>query len=170
MQIQVNSDKNIKVDERVASFVRNEADRALSPFKRRLTRVEFHLSDVNSHKFAALDKRCKVEARPAGRKPLGVTMTAGTVRSAVQGSLAKLQSALEKYFGRLTRTSRGPKVTAALKRSAATAAQPAKRAAARKKTAAAKSGSTAAASTARAPKKKMIYQARRKSWPMRQAA
>jgi len=161
LKIQVNSDKNIKVDDRVSSFVRREANHALERFKSKLTRVEFYLSDVNSHKFAALDKRCKVEARPAGRKPLGVTMTAGTVRSAVQGSLTKLQNALEKHFGRLTRTSRGPKAVAAVKVSAISAAQPAKRAAAKK---------TAAASAGRGPKKKMIYQARRKSWPMRQAA
>lgn len=167
MKIQVNSDKNIKVDDRVVSFVRQKADHALKRFARKLTRVEFHLSDVNSHKFGPQDKRCMIEARPAGRRPLGVTTTAGTIRSAVHGSLSKLQNALEKYFGRL---GQGAKTAARpLTRSAAASAPPSKRVAS-KKTAASKVGSLRAISSGLEPKKKAIYQARRKSWPMRRAA
>ena len=164
MKIQVNSDKNIKLDDRVVSFVRQKADHALKQFARKLTRVEFHLSDVNSHKFGPQDKRCIIEARPAGRRPLGVTATAGTIRSAVHSSLSKLQNALEKYFGRLGQTAARP-----LTRSAAASAPPSKRVAS-KKTAASKVGSLRAVSSGLEPKKKAIYQARRKSWPMRRAA
>jgi hypothetical protein len=101
VQIQVKSDKNIKVDDRVVAFVQAEADHALGRYGRRLTRVEFHLSDVNSHKSGTLDKHCVVEARPAGHQPVVVKTAATTVRSAVHASLAKLQSALEKSIGRL---------------------------------------------------------------------
>ena len=100
MQIQVNSDKNIRMDARLVSFVQGESERALERYQGRLMRLEVHLSDVNSHKFGPEDKRCRIEARPARRQPVVVTMTAGNVRAAVQGSLAKLQNALEKYFGR----------------------------------------------------------------------
>src|SRR5581483_9694663 len=100
LQVFVNSDKNINVDDRVITFVREKAEQALERFKNRLTRVEVHLSDVNSHKFAAIDKRCMIEARPAGRQPVAVTMIAANVKSALRGSLSKLQSALEKYFAR----------------------------------------------------------------------
>lgn len=103
MQIQVNSDKNIRMDVRLMEYVEAEARRSLGKYERRLTRLEFHLSDVNSHKFGPLDKRCRIEARPARRQPVGVTMTAESVRSAVQGALAKMQNALEKYFGRASR-------------------------------------------------------------------
>jgi hypothetical protein len=167
LKIQVNSDKNIRVDTRVISFVRDEADQALKGFKSKLTRVEFHLSDVNSHKFGPQDKRCMIEARPAGRRPLGVSATAGTIRSAVHGSLSKLQSALEKYFGRLghgARTAARPHT-----RAATAGATPSKRVASRKTTAS-KVGSPRAISSGLEPKKKAIYQARRKSWPMRRAA
>jgi hypothetical protein len=100
VRIQINSDKNIRVDERVISFVTGKADQVLGRYEDKLTRVDFHLSDANSHKSGALDKRCVVEARPAGHQPVVVKVAAANVRSAVTGSLAKLRSALEKYFGR----------------------------------------------------------------------
>jgi sigma 54 modulation/S30EA-like ribosomal protein len=106
VQIFVNSDARIRVDDRVISFVQDEADRALGRHKDRLTRVDFHLSDVNSHKFGLLDKRCVLEAHPAGRQPLVVTVDAPNVRSAVHGAVAKLQTALERFFGRTSRRSR----------------------------------------------------------------
>jgi len=106
MQIYVNSDNNIRVDTRVVSFVRTEAERALKPYTDKLTRVQVHLSDVNSHKFGTQDKRCVVEARPAGSQPLVVTAAAANVRSAVQGSLSKMQVALERHFERTGKGSR----------------------------------------------------------------
>jgi ribosome-associated translation inhibitor RaiA len=169
LKLQVNSDKNIKVDDRVVKFVRNKADQALKPFKTKLTRVEFHLSDVNSHKFGAQDKRCMIEARAAGRRPLGVTATAGTVRAAIHGSLSKLQSALEKYFGRLATSSKKAKTAAFLTRRATVAAGSAKRVAS-KKTTGSKRVAPRTVNAVSEPKKKAIYQARRKSWPMRRAA
>jgi ribosome-associated translation inhibitor RaiA len=122
MKIQVNSDKNIRTDVRLTEYVEEEARRSLTKYERRLTRVEFHLSDVNSHKFGPQDKRCRIEARPARRQPVGVTMTAGSVRSAIQGALAKLENALEKYFGRTSRETqarRTKKSAPPLKRAAA---------------------------------------------------
>jgi hypothetical protein len=100
LQIYVNGDKNVRVDDRVISFVQGEADRALGRYKDRLTRVDFHLSDVNSHKFGLLDKRCLVEARPAGHQPVAVTLVASNVRAAINGSLSKLQTALERCLAR----------------------------------------------------------------------
>jgi hypothetical protein len=46
----VRSDKNVTVDTRVIQFVR-EVNRFLKRFGSRLTRVEVHLSNVNSRKF-----------------------------------------------------------------------------------------------------------------------
>ena len=100
MRIQINSDKNIGVDTRVTHFVEGEANRVLKRFAGKLTRVEFHLSDVNAHKFGTHDKRCLVEARPAGHRPLTVSNAAATVPAAVGGVLIKLRSALQALFGR----------------------------------------------------------------------
>jgi hypothetical protein len=101
MRIQINSDKNIAVDTRVIQFVRGEVNRMLKRFATKLTRVEVHLSDVNSRKFGTNDKRCLIEARPARYRSLSATNRAQTVRLAVGGALTKLRSGLETFYGRL---------------------------------------------------------------------
>ena len=159
MKVQVNSDKNISVDARVMQFVRGQVNRTLGRFKGKLTRVEVHLSDVNSHKFGKHDKRCAVEARAVGRRPVAATMAAPRVDAAVRGSLSKLQRVLDTSFARTIRTSDGATRTrrrptalaTARKKTATVAARPARKSAAKK--------------TAARRKKTSIYQARRKSWP-----
>src|SRR5262249_2071857 len=98
---QINSDKNIAVDTRVIQFARGEVNRVLKRFAGRLTRVEVHLSDVNSRKFGVNDKRCLIEARPARHRPLSAANRASTVRQAIGGALIKLRAGLEPFFGRL---------------------------------------------------------------------
>jgi hypothetical protein len=165
LKIQVNSDKNISTDARLIDFVRGEAQRALGRYKSRLTRVEFHLSDVNSHKFGRQDKRCLVEVRPADRKPLAVTMAAATVDAAVRGSLSKLQSALETIFGRLSSTRRRVSQAASPRVLIPDAGTKRIKREAPKKTVAKKPVRKETATTGREPKKKGIHLARRKSWP-----
>src|SRR5215469_9428048 len=82
-------------------FTREQTNRALARFQDKLTRLEFHLSDVNAGKFGTHDKRCMAEARPARHKPLTVTAAASTPEAAVRGSLSKLRSKLDTFFGRL---------------------------------------------------------------------
>src|SRR6516165_2063579 len=101
VRIQINSDKNIAVDARVKEFVRGEVNRFLRKFGSKLTRVEVHLSDVNSRKFGINDKRCLIEVRPARHRPLTATNRAQTVRQAVGGALTKLRTGLETFYGRL---------------------------------------------------------------------
>jgi hypothetical protein len=171
VRIQINSDKNIGVDTRVVHFVEGEANRVLKRFAGKLTRVEFHLSDVNAHKFGTHDKRCLVEARPAGHRPLTVSNAAATVPAAVGGVLIKLRSALQALFGR-TGERRRQDAPAPI-RKARPVAEP-ERSAGNKKVAAA--GAAAAAQTGdgekavgseRGPKKKRIHRARREAWPRR---
>ena len=87
MQIQVNSDKNIALDAAVIHWIGIKAERSLKRFSRRLTRVEVHLSDVNSRKFGTHDKRCLIEARPAGHRAVTARHSAATVNLAVGGAL-----------------------------------------------------------------------------------
>ena len=101
MRIQINSDKNVAVDTRVIQFARGEVNRLLKKFGSKLTRVEVHLSDVNSRKSGINDKRCLIEARPARHRPLTATNRAQTVRQALGGALTKLRSGLETFYGRL---------------------------------------------------------------------
>lgn len=48
MQIQINSDRHIQADERLAEFVRDTLRAKLSRFADHITRIEVHLSDENS--------------------------------------------------------------------------------------------------------------------------
>ena len=62
--IQVNSDKNIAVDTRLTDFHRRRSQPRAETVCGKITRVEIHLSDVNSQKFGTDDKRCRIEGRP----------------------------------------------------------------------------------------------------------
>jgi hypothetical protein len=188
VRIQINSDKSIAVDTRVIHFVGTEVNRALGRFGGKLTRVEVHLSDVNSHKFGTHDKRCLIEARPARHRPRTATHSAATVRQAVAGALSKLRTSLQTFFGRLEKRGedtvtdkrrrpavgrrRAPAASHASSPSvtadgAGRVTRPQHRRSGKSSVAAKKSGSHEGTGHARGPKKKAIYQARRKSWPAR---
>ena len=71
MQIQINTDHNIEGDEKLAQEVETAVRDVLGHFSSQLTRVEVHLSDENSdQKSGTEDKRCLLEAQPAGHQPL----------------------------------------------------------------------------------------------------
>lgn len=167
MKIQVNSDKTINVDARLTSFVEVEASRLLSRFSARLTRVEVHLSDVDNKKTSQPDKRCLIEVRPAGERPMTATAIATTTEFAVGEALKKLQRSLTTFFGRKGRPAVDVSAPVSTPKRKAPATKPAPGS---KQVASAKSakGKKAAAKkpaklNPRGPKKKGIYQARRKS-------
>jgi hypothetical protein len=118
MKTQINSDRSIKVSAGLVRFVGTEVDRTLDRFAARVTRLELHLSDVNSHRGGDSDKQCLVEARPAGLRPVSVTATAASVDVAVVRALKKMRRSLTTVFGRVGR-SRGRAGSVAKKRTAA---------------------------------------------------
>src|ERR1019366_1740225 len=101
MQIQINTDHNIKGREALATQVRGVVESALSHISEHITRVEVHLSDDSSHKSSQNDKRCMMEARLEGRQPIAVTHQAATVDQAVDGAANKLARLIESTLGRL---------------------------------------------------------------------
>jgi ribosome-associated translation inhibitor RaiA len=101
MHIQVNTDSHIHGHDALAQTIEDMVRDTLDRFSDRITRVEIHLSDVNSHKSGDDDIRCMIEARPAGHRPLATSHHAGIVDDAVQGAVEKLERALESTFGRL---------------------------------------------------------------------
>ena len=180
MKIQANSDNTIQVDATLTRFVEDEASRLLDRFAKKLTRVEVHLSDINNTRTGQADKRCLVEARPAGDRPVTADAIAATTESSVTEALKKMQRLLTTLFGKkgrpATETSAPasePKAKAAPKKSAAkksatkkTAQKTAARKTAARKTAAKKAAAKKSTKLSpRGPKKKGVYQARRKSWP-----
>lgn len=189
MQIQVHSDTTVTVDASLTGFVKSETQRILSTLAAKVTRVEVHLSDVNGRKAGPADKRCVVEARPAGARPLSTSATAKKLEAAIGQALRKMQRALRSFFGRHGRASTGSAAPSPRRKKAAAASAPApaaegvtaratgrtkatpKVAAAAKRArpaAKAKPASAAApVAEGRGPKKTPIFQARRKAWPGR---
>lgn len=101
MQIQVNTDDNVEGREALAARVEAEIAHTLDRFGDQITRVEVHLSDEDSDKSGSNDKRCLMEARLAGRQPVAVTNTAGSLDEACSGAAEKLKRSLESTLGRL---------------------------------------------------------------------
>lgn len=102
MLIKVNTDNNINGHERLEDYVTEQLQHALKKFDERITRLEVHLGDENSTKFGTKDKRCMIEARPAGLKPVAIEHHADTIEKAISGASDKIKSVLEHTFGKLS--------------------------------------------------------------------
>lgn len=101
MQIQFNTDKNVTGNEELIASSTALISEELSRFNRQITRVEVHFSDEDGNKDGFNDKRCMVEVRLAGMKPIAVSDYANTYEQAIFGALNKLKTSLEKITGRL---------------------------------------------------------------------
>ncbi len=75
-------------------------DAALARFTDRITRVEVHLRDDKQKRRGPDDKRCTMEVRPAGDKPLAVEARAGDIYVAATECAEKLQRAVTRRFER----------------------------------------------------------------------
>ena len=100
MQIQINTDHNIKGHETFVAKLNSSIMNALSRLSEHITRLEVHISDENGDKPGPNDKRCMMEARLEGRKPIAVTDQAATLDQAVDGATRKLISMVENIIGR----------------------------------------------------------------------
>ena len=101
MQIQFNTDESVVGDEALARHAEEIVQRALGRFADKVTRVEIHLSDVNSQKAGENDKRCLMEARLTNRQPVAVTEQAATLHQAIDGAAQKLKRSLDSTLGKL---------------------------------------------------------------------
>mgnify|MGYP006172692853 CR=1 FL=1 len=86
-------------------------DDALARVSSRLTRVEVHLADENAGKGGADDKRCMIEARPAGQSPVAVTNHAATLEEAPDDPQANL--AAGRYLIRVSSPTNDPVIIGA---------------------------------------------------------
>lgn len=101
MKIQLNMDSNITGSEELRTSLTSLISDELSRFDDHITRLEVHLSDENGNKSGQNDKRCLIEARLEGMKPIAVTNHADTNEQAVTGAVDKLKSSLTTIQGRL---------------------------------------------------------------------
>ena len=101
MQIQFNTDESVDGREALARHAEEVVQRVLGRFRDKVTRVEIHLSDVNSQKAGEDDKRCLMEARVTSRQPVAVTDQAATLHQAIDGAAQKLKRSLDSTLGKL---------------------------------------------------------------------
>ena len=102
MTIQINSDKNLTLHKEFREQLNSLISEELSRFSDHITRLEVHLSDENGQKEALNDKRCMIEARLEGMKPIAVTNFADNHEQAVEGAVDKLKTTLDSKIGRLS--------------------------------------------------------------------
>ena len=100
MNIQINTDHNIKGNKTLITKFSSTIKNALSRMSDHITSVQVHLSDEDGKKKGNNDKRCMVEARLEGRQPIVVTDSAATLNQALDGAIDKLLSMVESIHGR----------------------------------------------------------------------
>lgn len=100
MQIQIHLDRNSHGDSEQNEQITSIVTHSLNRFSEHLTRVDVFVHDENSHKDRGDDKKCVLEARPAGRTPVAVTHLAGTVIEAVNAAAEKMESMLDRTYGK----------------------------------------------------------------------
>jgi ribosomal subunit interface protein len=99
MHVQINFSDVAKSDALV-DRVHKELDRKLKRFGERITRVEVHLRDDSGHHRGGVDKRCTLEARPAGGQPVAVESESDDLYTAIKEAAEKLERALARRLER----------------------------------------------------------------------
>jgi len=87
--------------EKLETFVNEQVSHAIRHHADDLTRVEVHLHDDNGEKAGANDKRCVIEARPAGGQPLIVDGTGEDELKTVASVAKKLERVVRNHFDKL---------------------------------------------------------------------
>lgn len=102
MQVQVSTDNHVEGGAELTRHVETVVESALGRFNDWVTRVEVQLSDQNStSKAHGNDKRCVMEARPAGLQPVTASHQGATLDQALKGCAKKLTRLLNDTAGRL---------------------------------------------------------------------
>jgi ribosome-associated translation inhibitor RaiA len=96
MQIQVNTDHNVKGGALLITYVKDLLNDSLNSFKDEVTRVEVYISDENSHKGGDDDLRCTMEARLRGLKPIAVTYYDENIDLAIAGAADRITRSVRK--------------------------------------------------------------------------
>jgi len=95
MQILLHSDSNTDGGHLMAEHLQKVVKDAMARFSERVTRVEAHLSDVNSQaKSSDGDIHCTLEARLVGLDAIVVKENAGNAHQAIEGAVRKLKRAV----------------------------------------------------------------------------
>jgi len=96
MQIQVNTDHNVKGGDLLRKHVENQLNDSLNSFKDEVTRAEVHIADENSHKGGDDDLRCTIEVRLRGLQPIAVRHNAENIDLAIAGAVDRVTRSVRK--------------------------------------------------------------------------
>lgn len=102
MKVHVHTDRNLVIDAEIEARLAATTAAALASFGPRIIRVDLHLTDQSAGRKTGAHVRCRAEARPSGLSPVTVSFDAGDVKTALDGAVAALVSALDHTFTRLT--------------------------------------------------------------------
>mgnify|MGYP001627452529 CR=1 FL=1 len=111
MQIQVNAGEGISGSEALERWANEHLQSSLARFSEDLTRIEVQLTDENSGKGGADDKRCLLEARPTGMDPIVAEHRAENLDMAVRGATQRLVTVLDRTLGKHDRKDRRDRET-----------------------------------------------------------
>ncbi len=100
MNIHINTGHNIKSNKTLIAKFSSMIESSLSRMSDHITNVEIHLKDEDGNKNGKNDKRCMIEARLEGRKPIVVTDHDSTLNQALEGAIDKLINMIESIHGR----------------------------------------------------------------------
>ena len=96
MHILLHSDPNTDGSHLMADHLQKVVQHAMARYDERVTRVEAHLSDVNSQaKSGNGDIHCTLEARLVGLDTIVVKDHASNAHQAIEGAVRKLKRAVE---------------------------------------------------------------------------
>ena len=100
MLVQINFG-DVQHSDAIATWVEERVNAQLGHLTEKLTRVEVHLRDDNSaSKSSHNDKRCVMEARIAGRRPLAVDHSGDEMYKVIDETAGKLSRAVKKVAER----------------------------------------------------------------------
>ena len=104
MKVQVNTSNDIDNKESLERWASDYLNEHLARFDQDITSIEVQMTDENhAAKGGGVDKRCMLEARVNGIKPIAVTNFAANQDLAFRGAAEKLAHALDHAFGKLDR-------------------------------------------------------------------
>lgn len=104
IKVQVNTSNDIENKDALERWAGDYLNEHLGRYDQDLTSIEVQMTDENhGSKGGAVDKRCMMEARIAGRAPVAVTAFAPDQNVAFRAAAEKLTHALDHAIGKLDR-------------------------------------------------------------------
>ena len=99
MQIQVNFG-DVDHSPALQEHAEQAVEKALAHVSDQVTRVEIHIRDDKQKRHGPDDKRCKMEARPAGGQPIVVEAKSHDMYEAITDSAARVGRAVQRWLDR----------------------------------------------------------------------